>query len=102
MCEALLHAQCLEVASAAAASYLQDLSGRFATELWEYVASGLSIQAYDRAVFGRGPEARKQHESKEAMNSAGRPAAYLLLLQAVPCVHPIELNNAVQSMSCFI
>ena len=67
-----MHAQFLEVASGAAALYVQDLSSTFATELWEYVASGLSIQAYDRAVFGASAETRKQHESEEAMRLAGR------------------------------
>ena len=66
-----MHAQCLEVASGAAGLYLQDLSGRFAAELWEYVASGLSIQAHDRAVFGAGTETREQHECEEAMRLAG-------------------------------
>ena len=70
-----MHAQCLEVTSGAAALYLQDLSSRFAAELWEYVASGLSIQAHDRAVFGAGTEARKQHECEEAMRAAGRARA---------------------------
>jgi hypothetical protein len=49
--------QWLETVSAAAAPYLFDSAAQFARELWSFVASGLAVDAHDRAVFSLADEA---------------------------------------------
>ena len=73
-----LHAplQCLEVTAGAAAAYLQNSAAQFASELWSFVASGLSIQAHDRLVFGaqegtNRPSSGRQHSAGVPMKAEG-------------------------------
>jgi hypothetical protein len=47
-----LDAQWLEEVGNAARAYLFDSAELFAAQLWHFVASGLSVGAHDRAVFG--------------------------------------------------
>ena len=63
--------QCLEVTAAAAAAYLQESAAQFAAELWSFVASGLSIQAHDRTVFGVQESTSSQHNAGVPMNGEG-------------------------------
>lgn len=60
--------QYIEVTAAAAAAYLQDSAAQFASELWKFVASGLSIQAHDRTVFGAQESANRRHSAGVPMN----------------------------------
>ena len=62
--------QCLEAAAAAAAPYLQASAALFAAELWSFLASGLSIQAHDRLVFGASKSADRRC-SGAPMDAAG-------------------------------
>lgn len=64
--------QCLEVTAAAAAAYLQDAAAQFASELWSFVDSGLSVQAHDRLVFGAQDSAGRQRIAGAPMNAEGK------------------------------
>lgn len=44
--------QWLEAVAAASAAYLFSNAALFARQLWDFVGSGLSVAAHDRAVFG--------------------------------------------------
>lgn len=65
--------QFLEVVAAATTAYLKDSAGHFASELWKFVASGLSIQAHDRLVFGTRDVEDGQHAKGPLMTAAGAP-----------------------------
>ena len=65
--------QFLEVVAAATAAYLKESAGQFASELWKLVASGLSIQAHDRLVFGTHGVEDGQDAKGPPMTAAGAP-----------------------------
>ena len=75
--------QCLEVTAAAAAAYLQDTAAQFASELWTFVASGLSVQAHDRLVFGAQDSASRQRSSGAPMNAEGNQSSLALIITSL-------------------
>jgi hypothetical protein len=92
--------QFLELVAAATAPYLKESANQFASELWKFVASGLSIQAHDRLVFGTHDVEDRQRAKGAPMSAAGAPdppsiagstnmpplILTLLVLVAVSCV----------------
>ncbi len=75
--------QCLEVAAAAAAIYLQNSAAQFASELWQFVASGLSVQAHDRLVFGAQESADRHRSAGAPMNAEGCQSLLALIMTSL-------------------
>ena len=69
--------QFLEILAAATTAYLKESADQFASELWKFVASGLSIQAHDRLVFGT-------HDVEDRQRAKGAP----LTAAGTPILHP--------------
>lgn len=65
--------QWTESVAAAARAYLFDSAPRFASELWGFAASGLSLEAHDRATFGL--EEQPAMPPADAAAGAGAPLA---------------------------
>ena len=80
MADSPLTMQCLEVTAAAAAAYLQDSAAQFASELWTFVASGLSVQAHDRLVFGAQDCADRQRSAEAPMNAEGSQLLFATIM----------------------